>query len=162
MNEELTVILLSAAPISELRGAIPVALAVFNFLPAKAYWLSIFGNLLPVGPLYLGLRFGSRLLMAENRRLDQFFRKLFSYTRAHHANRFNYRPGQPRFRPWLEALTLFVFVAIPLPITGVWSAVLAAFVFGVPLSRTFFSIAAGVLAAGLIVLSISLGIIQIV
>jgi uncharacterized membrane protein len=51
--KELIVLFLGALPISELRGAIPAAIA-FGFSPMKAYVLGYIGNILPVIPiLYL-------------------------------------------------------------------------------------------------------------
>lgn len=44
-----------------------------------------------------------------------------------------------------------LFVAIPLPVTGGWTASFIAFVFGMPFKRAFPLIALGVLLAGLIV-----------
>jgi len=48
-------------------------------------------------------------------------------------------------------LALFIFVAIPLPMTGAWSGVLAGIVFGLSLREIMVSISGGVLLAGIIV-----------
>ncbi|MDD1736952.1 MAG: small multi-drug export protein, partial [Methanothrix sp.] len=45
----------AALPISEVRGAIPLAIGVYGYSPLEAYLLSVFGNLLPVIPLLLFL-----------------------------------------------------------------------------------------------------------
>ena len=50
MNELWTIII-AASPIVELRGAIPMAMGIFNFSWSKALFLSLMGNLLPVIPL---------------------------------------------------------------------------------------------------------------
>ena len=54
-----------------------------------------------------------------------------------------------------------VFVAIPLPFTGAWTAMIAAFVFGIPFYRAFPLILFGVIIAGVIVSMITLGILNI-
>lgn len=46
---------------------------------------------------------------------------------------------------------LIIFVAIPLPLTGAWTASLIAFLFGIPFKKSFASISSGVIIAGLIV-----------
>ena len=46
-----------------------------------------------------------------------------------------------------------IFVAIPFPLTGAWSGVLAAFIFGIPFRTAMLMIFLGVVLAGLIVLA---------
>ena len=48
LTRELVVLVVSALPISELRGAIPIAINIFGFPWYKAYLLAIIGNLIPV------------------------------------------------------------------------------------------------------------------
>jgi len=50
-----------------------------------------------------------------------------------------------------EALGLAIFVAIPLPMTGAWSGVVAASLFKIRFRYAFIAIVAGVIGAGLIV-----------
>jgi uncharacterized membrane protein len=50
-----------------------------------------------------------------------------------------------------EALGLAIFVAIPLPMTGAWSGVVAASLFKIRFRYAFIAIIAGVIGAGLIV-----------
>ena len=141
MLKELTTFFVAALPLSELRGAIPLAILQFGFSPYKALALSIMGNILPVLPLLLGLEKISEYLSHKFYWFNRFFNWLFERTRIKHSGHFTY---------W-EDLALFIFVAIPLPLTGVYSGAVAAFVFGVPLKRAFWSIVLGILAAGLIV-----------
>jgi uncharacterized membrane protein len=49
------------------------------------------------------------------------------------------------------ALGLIPFVAIPLPVTGAWTACAVAFVFGIRFRYAFVAILAGVIIAGIIV-----------
>jgi uncharacterized membrane protein len=53
-----------------------------------------------------------------------------------------------------EALGLVIFVAIPLPITGAWSGVIAASLFKIRFRYAFISIVCGIICAGLIVTSL--------
>jgi uncharacterized membrane protein len=60
-----------------------------------------------------------------------------------------------------EVIGLMFFVAIPLPVTGAWTGALIAYLFGLDLTRSLCAITAGVLIAGLIVLSITLGVVEL-
>jgi uncharacterized membrane protein len=143
-----TVILLAAAlPVSEVRGAIPLAIGVYGYGPWQAYLLSVFGNLLPIIPLLLFLGPVSDYL----RRFapgDRFFSWLFARTRR------KYIQEHESFG--LTALA--VFVAIPLPMTGAWTGCAIAFLLGFRFWPAFAAIAAGVLIAGVIVTATVVGV----
>lgn len=138
-------IILSALPISELRGAIPIAIGVYGIDPIEAYFLAVLGNLIPVIPLLLFLEPVSNFL----RRFklgDMFFTWLFTRTRQKHSDRME--------KYGLLALTMFV--AIPLPVTGAWTGCAAAFVFGIKFRHALLAIFAGLLIAGIVVTLVTL------
>ena len=58
-------------------------------------------------------------------------------------------------------MALVTFVAIPLPMTGVWSGAIAAFVFGIPYKKGVLMISLGAMIAGIIVTLVSLGLLKI-
>jgi len=145
LNEFIT-FFTAALPLSELRGAIPLAILKYGFSPYKAFIISALGNILPVLPLLVGLEKISEYLSHKFYWFNRFFSWLFERTREKHKDHFHY---------WGD-LALFIFVAIPLPLVGAYSGVVAAFVFGIPLKRAFWSIVLGVLAAGLIVTAITI------
>ncbi len=163
--DELLTILLGATPIGEVRVAIPVALAVFHFTPIKAYLLGVFGNILPILPVLLFLNYLSEWLMHRFYYFNKFFTWFFQYTRERHQQHFekygHEHPEAERHRGWglWGPVALWIFVAVPIPFTGVWSGCIAAFVFGIPQKRAFLAIAAGAAVAGLITLTVSLGVI---
>lgn len=141
----LATIALSALPILELRGAIPIAIGVYGIGPVEAYLLAVLGNLLPVIPLLLFLEPVSNFL----RRFkigDVFFTWLFTRTHQKHSENME--------KYGILALTLFV--AIPLPVTGAWTGCAAAFVFGIKFRHALPAIFTGVLIAGLIVTLLTL------
>ena len=146
-QQELTIILSGAAPISEARGAIPLGLFLFNMHPLKVYLLAVFGNLLPVIPLLFFLNYFSAFLMRRFYFMNRFLSWLFEYTRSRHADHFYYWRWAP--------FALFIFVAIPLPLTGAWSGAVASFIFGLPMGRAVKAIFLGVLAAAALVLGVS-------
>jgi uncharacterized membrane protein len=141
----LAVMVIGAIPISELRGAIPVAMGVYGMRPVEAYFLSVIGNLIPVIPLLLFLEPVSNYLR-RYRIFEIFFTWLFSRTRRNHNDNFE--------KYGLLALT--IFVAVPLPVTGAWTGCAAAFVFGVKFRHSFPAIAAGVMIAGIIVTAVTM------
>ena len=132
----LMTLIVAALPISEVRGAIPLAIGVYGFPPLQAYLLSVLGNLLPIIPLLLFLGPVSDFL----RRFsvgDRFFSWLFARTRS------KYIKDHENFG--LTALA--IFVAIPLPMTGAWTGCVIAFLLGFRFWPAFAAIAAGYMAS---------------
>ena len=138
-----TVLAVSAAPIAELRGGLPLAIS-YGMSPAAAFFLAVAGNLLPVFPILLGLGWGERFA----RRWPLVKRPLdWVFARTRRKGRLIERYG---------TIGLILLVAVPLPATGAWTGAIAAFLFGIPPRRAFPLIAAGVLIAGVIVLALTL------
>jgi len=138
MTNEQIVLITAALPISELRGAIPLALS-FGMPLAKAFWLSVLGNSLIVAPaLFLFEPVSTRL--RRFKLWSRFFDWLFERTKRNSDSVQKY-----------EALGLAIFVAIPLPMTGAWSGVVAASLFKIRFRYAFPAIILGVLGAGVIV-----------
>lgn len=148
---ELAVFLIGTLPIFELRGAIPVAVGYYGMTPAKAYLLSVVGNLVPVVPLLLFLEPVSDWLRNRFGFFETFFTWLFERTHRKHSERYD-KYG---------ALALIPFVAIPLPVTGAWTGCAAAFVFGIKFRYSLPAITFGVLFAGVVVTAGSLGVVSI-
>ena len=139
MTPTLKVFLLSMAPISELRGAIPLGVWGYGMPPLKAFLIAIVGNLLAVIPLLLLIKPAHRLAMKFSL-TRKFFEWMLERTR---------RKGEIVEK--YEAIGLMLFVAIPLPGTGAWTGALAAFLFDIPFKYAVVSISIGVLIAGIIV-----------
>ena len=145
---ELAIFIISMLPVSELRGAIPVAIGVYNLDPIQTYFISVIGNVIPVIFILKYLEPVSKCLMSKYEFFNKFFTNLFEHTRRKHNG---------KFEKW-GALALITFVAIPLPVTGGWSGALAAFVFGIPLKKALPLIFLGIMIAGVIVTGLSLGV----
>ena len=139
-------LLLSMAPVSELRGAIPYGLAhdipLWLLLP-----MCVIANLLPVPFIIL------------------FLRKILSWMQL--------LGGKPeKLAGWLiersykksmiikkyETLGLFLLVAIPLPGTGAWTGALVADVLDIRMRTALPAIAAGVVIAGCITTAVTCGV----
>jgi uncharacterized membrane protein len=146
----LTILLLGAIPLFEARYAIPAAL-VAGYQPVEAFLLGLAGNLLPIIPLLLLLGPVSDFLIRRSALADRFFRWLFERTRAK-------LQGLEK----VEALALFAFVAVPLPMTGAWSGCVVAFIFDVPFRYALPAIALGAFVAALVTTLPTLGFLSLV
>ncbi|HEY49212.1 MAG TPA: small multi-drug export protein [Dehalococcoidia bacterium] len=139
-DEFFKVFFTAAAPISELRGAIPLGINA-NISWPIVFVVAVAGNLLPVPFLLLFLepvsKFLSRVKLFE-RIINWIFR--LSRRRGRIVERY-------------ERIGLTIFVAIPLPVTGAWTGSIVAFLLGMSFWRAFISIIIGVLIAGVIVTS---------
>jgi len=138
LPKDLITVIVAALPVSELRGAIPLALAMKQPL-AKTVLLAYIGNMLPVVPLLILLEpLSNRLRRIPI--LRSFFDRLFERTKR-----------KAELVQRYEALGLILFVAIPLPATGAWTGCIAASLFKVKFRYAFPAILAGVIIAGIIV-----------
>lgn len=147
MPKEILTLFISMIPVGELRSSIPIAINIYGLSPLSAFFWSVLGNILISIVLLLILEPISHFLDSHFYLINRFFNWLFERTRKRHSQ---------KFENW-GSLALIAFVAIPLPMTGVWSGCLAAFVFGVPFKKSFPSVALGALIAGVVVTLISLG-----
>lgn len=136
--KEYVIMIIGALPISELRGAIPLALS-FGMSLQKAFWLSVLGNAIPVMPILFFLKPVSDYLN-RFKPFEHFFNWLFTRTRKKIDTIQKY-----------EALGLAIFVAIPLPMTGAWTGAIAASLLRMKFRYAFLSILAGIVIAGIIV-----------
>jgi uncharacterized membrane protein len=137
--KELIVVIISALPVVELRGALPIAINVFHMPWYWAYLLAVIGNMLPVPILLLFFESLVRVVskVETGRRLVNW---VMERTRRH---------GKLIER--YERIGLMLFVAIPLPFTGAWTGSIAAFLMGMKFKHSFLSILCGVLISGAIV-----------
>ncbi len=137
-------------PVIELRGAIPLAMGVWGMNVWQAYFWSVLGNFLISVFVLFALEKLSRFLMNRFQWIHQILSFLFKRTERLHTKKIEY---------W-GAAALILFVAIPLPMTGAWSACFAAFVFRVPVRLALVYILTGLLISGVIVSLLSLGVIH--
>ncbi len=139
---------LSMMPVVELRGALPWAIA-HGMDPWLSYILCVCCNMIPVPFILLFL---NKILdwMAGTRRFAGVARWLTERARKKSEAYYKY-----------EMLGLFILVAIPLPGPGAWTGALVASVMGLKSRRAIPPIFLGVAAAGLIMLTVSLGVVSI-
>ncbi len=141
--DALWVFLISAAPIIELRGAIPIAMVTYDFAWYYAFLICFLGNLLPVPLLLLFLNPLAKLLGRIS-----FFNRIISWFFKHT----RHRGGLVEKYGWIG---LALFVAVPLPSTGAWTGSVLAFLFGIKFKLAFLSILTGVFIAGVIMTALT-------
>ena len=138
-------LLVTLSPISELRGGIPLGISL-GLNPLFTFFMAIVANALLFFPIFLALHL--------------FYDKIFS--RFHLFNRYLdtvRRKGNPKVDKY-GFLGLTLLVAIPLPITGVYTASILSWLLGMNWRRAFPAIGLGVIIAGIIVLLVTLGVIE--
>jgi len=139
LSHILAVLVIAASPISELRGAIPVAIIGFHFPWYYAFLLAVIGNLLPVPFILLFFNALSKLLSRVSF-FERILNLLFESTR---------RRG--KLIEKYGGIGLALFVGVPLPMTGAWTGSLAAILLGLKFKPALLSIFAGIVIAGTIV-----------
>lgn len=149
MHAVLITILTAMTPILELRAAIPAGTAA-GLEPWEAFILACIANMIPVPFIIVFARRVIIVLRRKYRKLNSFLLKIQNRARA---------KGQI-IRDY-EMAGLIILVAIPLPGTGAWTAALAAAMMKLDLKSAVSSIAVGVFIAGLIVMAITYGVVNI-
>jgi len=139
------VILLALLPISELRGSIPVGIAI-GLDPIKVLIVSIVINALVYFIVIFVLERVYVSKFNSNKLVNSIINKVRK--RANRVKKLGY-------------FGLTVLVAIPAPVTGVWTASILTWILGYEKRKAFGFISIGVVIAGLIVYSIILGVINL-
>ena len=140
------VILCSMIPIIELRGAIPLGMALD--LPWwQSYIYAVIGNMLPIPFILL---FITKIIGWMSRCKVKFFNKIGNWLAGKAEKN---REKIEKYSFWGVCL----FVAVPLPVTGAWTGSLVAAVIGMKFWKALLSCFIGVLIAGAVVTLISYG-----
>lgn len=145
----LVVVILSAAPISEVRGGIPVGIAAYHMPLWQVLPLAVAANVLAV--LWVVPTFNWITARCAGKPV------------AGPVCDWLVRRAEKR-RPVVEKYGVFavtLFVAIPLPITGAWTGSIVASVFRLPFAKASLCLLLGVLIASAIMTALTLGGVQL-
>lgn len=149
----LIIFFVAMVPLIELRGAVPIAVAMG--LPKLASFIvCIIGNMLPVPVIYL---FSRKVL--EWGKDKPVIGKFFSWCLLKGekgGRKLQAKAGRGLY--W----ALFLFVGVPIPGTGAWTGTLAASILDLDFKKTVLAVTAGVLLAGVIMLIGSIGIFEVI
>lgn len=141
---ELIVIFASALPVVELKGSIPLGLS-FGLDPVTTFVLSVAGCMLPVPFILKYLKVILKMLY-KVKWLEGFADWIVKRSSKKSSTVEKY-----------SLLGLFIFVAIPLPTTGVWTGSIIAVLLGLNFKSAFISIALGTIVSAFIVIGVSMG-----
>ena len=136
------VIAATLSPISELRGGIPLGVSL-GLDPLLTFLIAIIANALLFFPIFFGLRLF----------YDKFLSRFQLFNRYLENVKKRGKPKVDKYGFW--GLTLLV--AIPLPVTGVYTATFLSWLFAMDWKNASPPIALGVVIAGVIVLLATLG-----
>ena len=136
--EYLKIMILSMVPITELRGAIPIGMAL-KLNPIGVYLSSVIGSTLVAIPLVLAYRHVVKFFKEKNmflfllRRVDNKIETSMKKMKA------------------ASFIGIILFVGIPLPTTGTWTAAAIASILRMRLIEALGGIFIGNILSGLIV-----------
>ncbi|RJQ21858.1 ligand-binding protein SH3 [Candidatus Woesearchaeota archaeon] len=145
MNGLVIAVLLSMAPLTELRAGIPVGIAA-GYNPVLVFVLCYLANVAVLPVVFVFFEFIHRRFMHHDGYRSRFDRYMERTRRKVHPYVEKY--GIPGFA---------LFVALPLPGTGAWTGMAAAWFLGMSRPKAFAAVAVGVFAAGLLVMGVTLG-----
>ncbi len=155
-NSILGTILIAMLPLVELKGAIPVGVSASIWGTASltswsAFWWALLGSSLVVPIVALLFRPIYNWLKDK-----KFFHKIVDFLVGDVARRSDKIETENQnknihSRLWLKILAVFLFVAFPVPLTGVWTGTCFAVLLGLNFGVTCLTVIAGNVVCGVII-----------
>ncbi|UCD20748.1 MAG: small multi-drug export protein [archaeon] len=148
MNALILSMILSFVPISELRLAIPLAIAS-NVNPFIAFIACLAINLLVAPFVFFAL--------------DKIYTKVFKKSLREHG--IIQKLSKKKITKKVEKygfMALVLFVAVPLPVTGAWTGSLVAWILGLNEKKSILAISIGITIAAVIVTLASIGVFSLI
>ena len=142
----LEIMLLAMLPLTELRGAIPIGIAM-DLNPIAVYVASVIGSTIVSIPLIL-----------TSRHILNFFRSVDMFLPLVKKVDSKIETGMKRLKS-ISILGIILFVGIPLPTTGTWTAAAIASILKMRIKTSLLGVLIGNMMSGIIVSLISLHII---
>ena len=150
-SEYIATLFISMFPLIELKGAIPIGTGLFGmnlwetagiaYLGSTAVAVLLFFLLIPVFNLLKKIGFVKRIIERIEAVFDKKAREIAKKT-----------DGSPeREARRIMMLSLFIFVAVPFPVTGVWTGTAIAVFLGLKFKESVLPLAVGNLIAGALI-----------
>lgn len=155
-NDILTIFIISMLPIIELRGAIPVAIEM-GFSWFEAFGYAFLGSII-VAPILLLILMPILKAMKKIkgfRGIANAVEGLFQ-SKAESVRKKANKADSRGTEDMIKMLGVFLFVAIPLPLTGVWTGTAVAVFLGLGFWKSLAAVAVGNISSGLIMTGLSL------
>lgn len=155
-NDILTIFIISMIPIVELRGAVPVAIEM-GFSWYEAFGYAFLGSIVvaPILLLILMPILNAMKKIKVFRGLANAVENLFQ-SKAESVRKKANKADSKNTEDIIKMIGVFLFVAIPLPLTGVWTGTAVAVFLGLGFWKSLLSVAVGNISAGLIMTGLSL------
>ena len=147
----LVVFFISAMPVVELRGSIPLASLWYNMPLWESFPIAVLGNMLPVPFVLILFKF-----LVQKFQKVKFIGPILIWLHEK-ANKKSTKVGGK-----FKFVALAVFVAIPLPGTGAWTSSMIASVLGLRIKHSIIAIFVGVVACAVIMAVFSYGLLNFV
>jgi len=141
LNKLILTFLLAMLPLTELRGSIPVAVVSFHLPLSYAFIASVLGNLVPIIPI---------LCLIEH--FSNWINRHFPIGRAILEWIFHRTRRRARIVEKYGWIGMMLFVAVPIPGSGIWTGSIAAFLLGMSRRTAFVAMTFGVLIAGVLIM----------
>ena len=136
------VLLATVLPISELRGGMWLGIVTFGLDPLLIFAIAVIANILIFFPIFFALRLFYDKVLYRIPLFDKYLDNL----------RKRGKPKVDKYGFW----GLFLFVAVPLPLTGAYTGTILAWLLGMEWRKAFLAVGVGVVVAGVVVLLITL------
>lgn len=140
-SKELLTIIYSATPITEIKEIIPIAIDIWKIKPIFALILSVIGNTIPIFILIIGLNKIEELSSRHSKFCTRIIHSISKKAR---------KKTYKKFEKY-SLFVLFLFVAIPLPFTGVWTSSIISWIFGIKIKKAFWPIFLGIITSEIII-----------
>ncbi len=152
-NDIIATIIMSLIPLIELKGGIVFARGAglgflsalgLTFLGSTIVFIPIYFLLRPILNLLKKIKFIETLAF----KVENYFKSKADETLKKQVEKKNKKPMSERL---LKQLGVFIFVAIPLPMTGIWTGTAIAVFLGLKFKDVILPVVLGNLVAGLII-----------
>lgn len=139
----LKVMLISAVPLIEQRGAIPIGIIIDHLNPVMVFFASLLGSIIPAPFVFL---LSGRILdlMRKIKQLDWFTKFVDK----------KIQKGSVKLEKFKE-IGLITFVGIPLPTTGLWTGSAIAAFMGLNFKKSMFCVFVGGVISAIIITAAS-------
>ncbi|EGC83911.1 COG2426 family protein [Anaerococcus hydrogenalis] len=141
-SNQVALIIISMLPLIELKGSIPIGLAM-GLKPFQTYIYSIIGSIVPAIFILMWI-----MPIFDYMKKKDSLKKLVAWAEK------KAKKKEGNIKKY-EYLGLFLFVAIPLPGTGIWMGSLIASILGLKKMKSFLTISVGNVIAGIIIYTFS-------
>lgn len=144
----LTLFVLGTMPIGEIKVAIPIGIVIYKMPVFWAMFWAVLGNMVPVTMILIFVDSFHKWIEKKSGIFAARWIKFLAKTQ----NSFD-----GKYEKWgLVGLAVFVFV--PFPGTGAWSAAIIAFIFGLHPIKSWMAILVGILISATMVMAATLGV----